>query len=129
MKTIILEPTKIDIDKRLKNHIKNLCEEECQVIVHCNLYLEYSERIRIWKNTNLIAHRSGKKSNLIHAENITFYPQWMWCEKGQHNFTLFFKALPKKCEVFNLFEDIPELGGFVKKNIRRNKNDVYHIDF
>jgi len=129
MEPVTIKPNKTQIDEKLKNQIKNLCEEECQVIVHCNLYLEYSERIRIWKNTNLIAHGSGKKSNLIHAENITFYPQWMWCEKGQHNFTLFFKALPKKCEVFNLFEDIPELGGFVKKNIRRNKSDVYHIDF
>ena len=60
--------------------------------------------------------------------NITFHPEWMWCTKGQHNFTLFFKALPKNCKVFDLFEDIPELGGFVKKNIRRKKSDVYHVE-
>ena len=56
------------------------------------------------------------------------HPEWMWCTKGQHNFTLFFKALPKNCKAFDLFEDIPELGGFVKKNIRRNKSDVYHVE-
>ena len=26
-----------------------------------------------------------------------------------------------------VFEDIPEYGGFLKKNIQRNKSDVYHI--
>ena len=127
METITIQPNKTKIDQKLKNDLKILCEEEAQVIVHCNLHLEYSNRIRIWKNTNLIAHGSGKKSIMTHAENITFHPKWMWCGKGQYNFTLFFKALPKNCKVFDLFEDIPELGGFVKKNIIRNKSDVYHI--
>ena len=129
METITIKPNKTQIDEKLKNDLKILCEEEAQVIVHCNLHLEYSNRIRIWKNTNLIAHGSGKKSSMTHAENITFHPEWMWCTKGQYNFTLFFKALPKSCKVFDLFEDIPELGGFVKKNIRRNKSDVYQISF
>jgi hypothetical protein len=30
--------------------------------------------------------------------------------------------------VFDLVEEIPQPGGFVIKNIRRNETDVYHID-
>ena len=128
MEPIIIKPSKTKIDEKLKNDLKKLCEEESQVIVHCRVLIPYGVHLRIWKNTNLIAHGSGKKSSMTHAENITFHPEWMWCTKGQHNFTLFFKALPKNCKAFDLFEDIPELGGFVKKNIRRNKSDVYHVE-
>jgi len=28
---------------------------------------------------------------------------------------------------YDLFEDIPEYGGFLKNNIQRNKSDVYHL--
>jgi len=118
---------KIKIDEMLKNDIKSLCEEECQVIVHCSIFAYSFEGLRIWKNTNLIDHHTGKKSILTHAENIPFYPQAMVCERGQYHFTLFFKGLPKNCEVFDLFEDIPEYGGFLKKNIQRNSSDVYQI--
>jgi hypothetical protein len=41
---------------------------------------------------------------------------------------LIFGALPKKCHVFQLIEEIPEEGGFTVRNIIRNKTDVYEVD-
>tara|TARA_B110000240_G_scaffold146302_1_gene161706 strand:+ start:199 stop:588 length:390 start_codon:yes stop_codon:yes gene_type:complete len=127
MEPVRNKPKKVKIDENLKNDLKILCEEESQVIVHCSVLITHTEYLRIWKNTNLIAHGTGKKSSMTHAENISFHPLWTQYSKGQHNFTLFFKALPKSCQVFDLIEDIPELGGFIKKNIKRNKIDVYHV--
>ena len=127
MKTIIIKPAKVEIDPILKNEIKTLCEEECQVVVHCSLLIPYPMRLRIWKSTHLISHNSNKQSVLVHAENISFHPQWTICFEGIYQFTLFFKGLPKDCTVFDLFENIPEPGGFMKKNVKRNNSDVYHI--
>ena len=127
MDPITVKPKKVKIDEKLKNDLKILCEEESQVIVHCSVLIPHTVYLRIWKNTNLISHGTGKKSSMTHAENISFHPLWTQYSKGEHNFTLFFKALPKNCKVFDLIEDIPELGGFIKKNIKRNKSDVYRI--
>jgi hypothetical protein len=65
---------------------------------------------------------------MLHAFGIAVAPMWMLLEAGTTaRFTLVFSPLPKTCELFTLFEDIPEPGGFEIKNIRRNKSDVYHI--
>ena len=82
--------SKNQIDEKLRGELQHLCEEESQVTILCSILTYTFEELRIWKNTNLIAHGSGKKSSMTHAENITFHPKWMWCTKGQHNFTLFF---------------------------------------
>ena len=120
--------SKNQIDEKLKGELQHLCEEESQVTIHCSILTTYTfEELRISKSTSLIDQNSGKKSILIHAENIPFYPQWKSCKRGEHHFTLFFKGLPKDCKVFDLFEDIPEFGGFFKENIQRNSTDVYHI--
>ena len=70
MKTIIKDTEKVEIDKKLKKEVQALCEEESQVIVHCRIVEEYGHHIRIWKNTNLIAHGSAKKSALTHSLHI-----------------------------------------------------------
>jgi len=128
MKKIIVKPEKVSIDPKLKRELKTLVEEESQVIVHCSMFLlpGYS-RLRIWNNTNLLPHNSDRKCELVHADNISFYPIWTEYEAGINHFTLIFKGLPKDCDVFDLFEDIPEPGGFIKTNIPRNSSDVYHI--
>ena len=128
METIIVKPEKVEIDSVLKNEIKTLCEEESQVVVHCRTFVSYPECLRVWKSTYLIPHDSTKKCALTHAENISFYPQWTICSEGAYEFTLFFRGLPKDCLFFDLFEDIPEPGGFFKKNIERNSSDVYCIN-
>ena len=102
-------------------------EEEKQVTVHCK-YIG-STRIRIWKSTFLCAHNSSHRSKLIHVDNITLYPEWTPLEKVKKTgFTLIFNGLPKHCDQFDLIEDIPEPGGFIVKNIKRNSSDVYLIE-
>ena len=129
MNTITIKPKTVSIDPKIKKELKSLCEEEGQVIIHCRIFTSHTELLRIWKNTYLVPHCNPKKLSLLtHAENITFYPQWTRCKGGYYNFSLFFKRLPKDCEAFDLIEDIPESGGFFKKNIKRNKSDVYKIE-
>jgi hypothetical protein len=49
-------------------------------------------------------------------------------DRGTYTFLLIFAALPKSCTQFDLVEDIPEEGGFLVRNIARNKSDVYRIN-
>lgn len=104
--------------------------EEKQVIVHCFLSAESSAHfIRIWHSTYLRDKDSRHKSKLLTAFNITFFPQWMYVSAGtKTRFTLVFEALPSDCTFFDLFEDIPEGGGFYTGLIPRNKTDVYEVD-
>lgn len=103
---------------------------DSQVVFRCYFTGSSSaDVIRIWKTTFLIPKESTHKSKLIYAENITFFPTWMTVPKGKTvKFILVFSGLPKGCEYFDLVEDIPEPGGFVYTNIKRNKTDIYHVD-
>ena len=114
--------------KETRKKIKVSREEQGQVIVHCSFISPEDSLIRIWKTTYLICHQSGKKSKLLHAENISVYPLWTKVTgKSKYNFTLIFTALPKVCSSFKLLEEIPENGGFQVDQIQRNQNDVYHV--
>jgi len=42
-------------------------------------------------------------------------------------FTIFYSSLPKDCSSFDLFEEIPEEGGFNTGLLSRNKTDVYSV--
>ena len=111
---------------KLYKELTNI-EEEKQVTVHCSCI--GISRIRIWKTTFLIAHSSPHRSKLIHAENITLYPEWKPVEEDKKTrFTLVFTGLPKGCKQFDLIEHIPEPGGFIVRNIKRNNSDVYLIE-
>ena len=125
---VVKEPKKVTIDPELKNAIQTLVEEESQVIIHLHLNLVWGERIRIWKSTFLRTHDGGEKIKIIHADNISFYPDWTICRTGETICTLIFKGLPKDCTVFDLLEEIPEPGGFYIPNIQRNNSDVYHLE-
>lgn len=120
--------TRPDIAKELKQ----LPDTEGQVIVHGvfkNTSTE-AQLIRIWQTTVLIAHQSNHKSRLLHTENITLFPYWTIIEPNtHHSFTLLFARLPKNCTSFDLVEEIPQAGGFEIRNIPRNKQDVYHLEF
>ena len=124
---IDIEPKKVTIAPELKNDIKILVEEESQVIIHLHLHFSNFSTIRIWKSTFLLPHINGKKINLVHADNISFYPEWTLCRAGETVCTLIFKGLPKDCTIFDLAEEIPEPGGFYISNIHRNNSDVYHL--
>jgi hypothetical protein len=88
----------------------------------------WGDKIRIWKSTFLHAKGSSHRSSLIHVENISLHPTWTHVSEGETiNFTLIFSGLPKDCEYFDLIEDIPEPGGFIINEIKRNNSDVYHF--
>jgi hypothetical protein len=85
--------------------------------------------VRIWSSTYLRDRDSSHKSRLLTAFNITFFPRWTFVAAGRRvKFTLVFSALPSDCLAFDLFEDIPEGGGFYTGIIGRNKTDVYEVD-
>jgi len=118
----------VKLDEELKNELLAQIQEERMIIVHCSYTSELEVGIRIWNSTVLIDQGSGSRSRMLHAFNITIAPMWMLLEEGTTAwFTLIFSALPKICEFFTLWEDIPELDGFEVRNIRRNKSDVYHV--
>ena len=98
--------------------------------VHCHFDNRWQDMlIRIWKTTFLIDRHSSAKAELIHAENITYAPQWTLVpDKQPFSFLLIFTGLPKSCRVFDLLEQIPDPGGFHVADIVRNETDVYHVD-
>lgn len=123
--------TKPFIEKDLLESIEEIHLEEKQVILHCIIKASpfYGSLIRIWKSSYLIDQKSGRKSELIHAENISLYPYWTEVPAFQsYRFTLVFSGLSSDCELFDFKELIPQSGGFCYKGIRRNKSDVYQID-
>ncbi len=121
--------TDVLIDTRSKKKLKTLPEQENQVIIHC-MYTGTSEGmlIRIWPTTFLISRDIPHRSELVLAENIPLYPQWMNVPNGTTiNFSLIFTGLPKSCQHFDLVEEIPKPGAFVISNIARNDTDVYTV--
>jgi hypothetical protein len=97
--------------------------------VHCTVYgMPFLAQVRVWPSTFLVCQSTGHSSKLQHAEGIVFVPQWQAIPKsGKVNFTLIFSGLPKGCTHFNFAEVIPEAGGWLVKNIKRNAQDVYRI--
>ena len=123
--------TKPELDADLLHQTQSYQEVEKQVILHCRHHPGqfFPYQIRIWPNTYLKAKDSTHVARLIHAINISYYPTWMdISHRKPHDFTLIFEGLPKDCMVFDLVEDIPERGGFYRKDISRNSSDVYHIE-
>lgn len=118
------------IEKELLESLQTKIEEEKQVIVHCCFPASpfLGNLIRIWNTTYLIDQKSGHQSKLIHAENITIYPNWTAVPfMRDFWFTLIFSGLPKDCTSFDFKEVIPEEGGFFVKSIKRNGSDIYRI--
>jgi hypothetical protein len=132
-KGVIAEPPvriKPAIDFQILASIEAEVLEDSYIYVHC--YLDNDARdllIRIWKTTFLVDSNSGTRSKLVHAENVSFAPQWTMVPDGViYNFLLIFSALPKSCSHFDLIEEVPTSGGFHIRDIQRNMRDIYHID-
>jgi hypothetical protein len=104
--------------------------QESHVYVHCHFNNPGTDMlIRIWRTTYLIDAGSSHRSSLVHAENISFAPQWTFIpDRGRFQFLLIFEGLPKACTNFSMLEDIPQAGGFFIESIPRNSTDVYHVD-
>jgi hypothetical protein len=105
-------------------------QEDSHVYVHCYFNNPGMDMlIRIWRSTYLVDNGSGHRAKLVHAENISFAPQWtMIPDRKPFRFLLIFEGLPKSCVTFNLIEDIPQAEGFFVEDIPRNETDVYHVD-
>ena len=93
------------------------------VYVHCHYQNEFDEMF-----IRVIDRTSDSRAQLVHAENISYAPQWTFIPGKQlYTFLLIFSALPKNCKTFDLVEDIPQAGGFHVSGIGRNEQDVYHV--
>ncbi len=123
---VVAKPT-VDLEELFRLHPDLL--NESYVYVHCHFNNEHKDMlIRIWKTTYLIDRDSSSRASLIHAENITFAPQWTIIpDYKPFTFLLIFERLPKSCSVFDLIEEIAQPGAFCVKSIRRNERDVYHV--
>ena len=120
----------VELTEELKQDLLSKTEESGQVIVHGRFSCRAPwELIRVWKTTYLIDRSLGHRSRLLVADRICIAPMWTVLYQGETlRFMLVFEALPKECKVFDLAEIIPEPGGFLVENIRRNSQDVYTID-
>lgn len=129
---IIKEPLvkpKPEIGSEVLTSIDPQTLEDSHIYVHCYFDNGYKDMlIRIWKTTFLVDKASGTRAGMIHAENISIAPQWTLIADGTtFHFLLIFSSLPKSCERFDFVEEIAQAGGFLVKDILRNKEDVYYI--
>src|SRR3979490_403399 len=86
----VLTETKMDV------------QQESHVYVHCYFNNTFKDMlIRIWRTTFLVDNASGNRSPLVHAENISYAPEWTLIpDKKLFHFLLIFEALPKDCVSF-----------------------------
>lgn len=125
---VIVTNPKVEIDPALLAELKSQVHEAGQVVVHCLQNSTEPTYIRIWPTTFLFDHHSEHVSTLVHAENISYFPEWKAVGGGDTHFTLVFSGLPKSVKVFDLHEQCQnQAGAFKVFNIRRNNTDVYYV--
>ena len=125
--TVITDP-EVVISPDLLEELQTQIHEQGQIVVHCIQEAPYPSFIRIWPSTYLYDQQSPHRSELVHAENICYYPQWKAVDRGKNHFTLVFSGLPPECNLFDLIEHCSSEGGAFKAlNIKRNKSDVYYV--
>ena len=80
--------------------IQSMYDEDAFIYVHCYFKNQWTDMlIRIWKTTFLIDRNSSSRAKLVHAENISYAPQWTLIADGKtHHFLLIFTSLPKECK-------------------------------
>lgn len=117
----------IDLELLFSIHPELL--NDSYVYVHCKFDNPHPESLlRVWRTTFLVDQASGTRSSLVHAENISYAPQWTLVpNRGVYTFLLIFQSLPKSCRVFDLIEEISQPGGFFVPGIARNQKDIYEV--
>jgi len=105
--------------------VQHLLQEERSTIIHCTLSIACLLRI---SQTTFLVQDNGNRKNLLHAFNIASFPDWKMV-LPQHCFTLVFEGLERDCIKFDLIEDVKELNPFKFENIKRNKTDVYNLEY
>jgi hypothetical protein len=125
---VIVRNPKVEIAPDLLAELKSQVHEAGQVVVHCLQNSSEPTFIRIWPTTFLFDHHSDHVSTLVHAENITYFPEWKEVGGGDTHFTLVFSGLPKTVKVFDLLEQCQnQAGAFRVYSILRNNTDVYYV--
>ena len=127
----IIERPLVDIAPEILERTKASVDESGQVVLHFlyEVYDPLGSAIRIWPTTYLFDVGSDHRSELVHFENITLYPEWTPCKGySQNHFTLIFSGLPKSCNHFDFIELCNGSGGeFMVTGIERNPSDVYFL--
>ncbi|MCZ2102716.1 MAG: hypothetical protein LC107_14400 [Chitinophagales bacterium] len=128
---IIIDNPKVSIVPNLLEELETFTADQGQVIIHGIVNGgSLGTAIRIWPTTYLFDRGSSHKSELVHYEKISAFPQWTDVPPySNYTFTLVFSGLPEDCKVFDLKEIIPQNGGFVVAGIVRNRQDVYFLEF
>ena len=125
---VIIKKPKSIVSPELLEQLKTKTHEQGQVVVHCIQKSNSPTFIRIWPSTYLYDQHSEHRSELVHAENISYYPIWKEIGPGEYAFTLIFSGLPKSCLVFDLLEHCEnQAGAFSVNSITRNDTDVYYV--
>lgn len=130
MSAIVIKDPTVSISPKILNEIKEQHHAQGQVVLHFIYFpVSMDSLIRIWPSTYLYDTGSSHKSELVHVENITIYPEWYPCTIGRkHFFTLVFSGLPKSCTTFDFIEHCSNEGGAFKVyGIERNDADVYYL--
>jgi len=124
----IIERPKVVISPDILAEIETQIHDSGQVVVHCIQKTDFPSLIRIWPTTYLYDHHSAHVSDLVHAENICYFPKWKAVSEGENHFTLIFSGLPDHCILFDLIEHCTNEGGAFKVlSISRNESDVYFV--
>ena len=129
----IIKKPKVEITEEWLKKVKVQADDMGQVVLHFVFRspddLFGDTLIRIWPTTYLYDNHSPHISDLVHIENITYYPDWHICPAGSNTyFTLIFSGLPKSCTAFDFIEHCSnQAGAFQVKNIQRNDSDVYFL--
>lgn len=126
--SVVIEKPQISIAPELLKELQSKVYTQGQVVLHF-LFISRNlgDKIRIWPTTYLYDKGSSHRSEMVHFENITLYPQWQLCNSRNY-FTLIFSGLPKSCKTFDFIEHCTEeFGAFQVLDIKRNEQDVYYI--
>ncbi|MEI8075976.1 MAG: hypothetical protein WCH78_14595 [Bacteroidota bacterium] len=135
MGTKLIEKVSIEkIDNATKIKLLEVAQENGQVIMHCKHYgcssecgrTEFCELI-LHPDIELIPTNGSKPAELLHAYNINLAPAKNFKKSYSTQFTLVFSTLPKHCTEFDFIEPDVTGNGWVSKNIKRNKSDVYKL--
>ncbi len=130
MSVITIDKPKIDISPEIRKQLLTQTEEMGQVVMHF-LYEPgiYGSKIRIWPTSYLYDQHSPHRSELVHQDRISLYPEWTDVyPMMDHFFTLIFSGLPKTCSTFNFKEECANQGNeFKVDDIIRNQSDVYYF--
>ena len=135
MSTILIDTNNTQqITEASKKKLLEEAHENGQVIMHCLHYGCSSEcgttfrcKILIHPGIQLIPIEGTKPAILLHSYNINLSPGINYKKTYRTDFTLVFSALPKNCTEFDFIEPDETGRGWVSKNIKRNKTDVYKL--